>query len=121
MDGVLKARLPEGSTLATISDRLRRPEEFVRSTFGNMAGYYRDCQVRLDLCSNPSAPDYLIEMLIDDEDDRIPQSIAVFSGRSHKGQLYQDDQRPRLWSSGAMTWKEVQTLLGRLRGIPERS
>ncbi|MGR9415880.1 hypothetical protein [Rhizobium leguminosarum] len=88
---------------------------------GNMTGCHKECQVRIALDSSPRFPDYLVEMLFYDDDNGeevvYAQSLAVFSGRTHKGDLVDDRNISRLWSSQAMTYLEVQTLLGELRGL----
>ncbi|MCV3737922.1 hypothetical protein OCK02_17100 [Rhizobium sp. TRM96647] len=107
--------------LETIAGSLRDAVEFVRSVFANMAGYSKDCQVRIALDSNPRCPDYLIEMLFHDEEGGHAivhaQAIAVFSGKNHVGALADDANIRRTWSSSAMTYSNVQQLLGRLRGV----
>jgi hypothetical protein len=117
----MKQRLARDATLRTALPLLRVPEEYVRNVFSNMAGMFRDCQVRLFVDSNPAWPDYVIEMLFDDvvdgEEVEVSQSLAVFNGRSHQGDLTKSDDYKRLWSTAAMNWAEVQTLLGELRGI----
>lgn len=112
--------LPPDATLATCVHGLKKPEEFVRKVFGNMAGYYRDCQVRLAADSNARAPDYVIEWRVFDEGTGTEvvheQSVAVFSGRSHAGEVATGENLMRPWCLEAMTWREVQSLLGKLRG-----
>ena len=116
-----KNHLPIGSTLASAAENCRKPTEFVRSVFANMAGYHKDSQVRLALDSNPRFPDYLIEMLFSDEEEGESvlhaQSIAVFSGKDHVGALTDEINIRRPWSSEAMSYTDVRQLLGRLRGI----
>jgi hypothetical protein len=98
---------------------LKHPEEFVRNVLKNMEGYFRECQVRLARDSTPSRPDYLVEMLFYDEEDdidvTIPQSIAVFVGRNHSGDLIDAMNSSRVWSTQAMKFEEVQMLLGDIR------
>lgn len=78
-----------------------------------------DCQVRLAVDRKTKRPDYLVEMLIFDEVTGLEiihiQSLAVVSGRSHEGELVNSANIRRSWSAEAMTFKEVQTLLGELR------
>lgn len=117
----MKRLLPRDSTVRSMKTEFRDSEEYVRSLLGNMGGCYKDCQVRLALDSSPRFPDYKVEMLFyDDEDDEEivhAQSLAVFSGRTHKGQLVDHINIARPWSSDAMTYLEVQTLLGEIRGL----
>lgn len=106
-------------TINDVVASLKDPVEYVRRVFDNMRGYHRDCQVRLALDRKSNPPDYIIDMLIYDEIDGqeaiIPQSIAVFSGRTHNCEEDPEKNMNRLWSETAMTWIEVQALLGKLR------
>lgn len=117
----MKGLLPSDCTFRSISGELKGATEFVRSAFHNMTGCNQDCQVRIALDSNVRFPDYRLEMLIEDEEGGETivhaQPIAVFSGRNHKGTLSDADNLSRPWSSAAMTYAEVQRLLGELRGI----
>lgn len=103
------------STLRTISQHLTDSHEFVRKVLGNMTGLSRNCAVRLLCNSDPARPDYLIEMLIYDEEEgevvTHHQPLAVISGKTHR--QISDDWR-RLYSSSEMTFAEVQELLGDL-------
>lgn len=116
-----KRLLPADCRLASAVENLRNPTEFVRAVLANMAGYHKDCQLRIALDSNPRCPDYLIEMLFDDEEDGEvvvhSQSIATFSGKDHVGTLTDGPRLRRPWSSHAMSYSEVQQLLGHLRGM----
>ena len=86
-----------------------------------MTGYYRDCQVRLAVETKGKFPDYLIQMLIFDEETGTEviheQSICVCSGRRHDAEVAGADNLMRLWSSAAMRYEDVQQLLGELRGL----
>ncbi|MBX5175329.1 hypothetical protein HJB77_03335 [Rhizobium lentis] len=117
----MKPLLSSDSTIRSVKTELKDAMEYVRSAFGNMAGYHKDCQIRLALDSSPRFPDYLVEMLFyDDEDGQEivrAQTMAVFSGRTHKGELLDDKNISRPWSSQAMSYLEVRTLVGELRGI----
>ena len=117
----VKRLLPRDSTVRSMKTEFKDAKEYVRSLFGNMGGCFKDCQVRLALDSSPRFPDYQVEMLFYDDEggEEIvhAQSLAVFSGRTHKGQLVDHINIARPWSSDAMTYLEVQTLLGELRGL----
>ncbi len=117
----MKQLLPSDCDFRSISDELKNPTEFVRAALGNMAGCSQECQVRIALDSNVRFPDYRLEMLFEDGDGGETiihaQSIAVFSGRKHEGTLSDASNLSRPWSSAAMTYAQIQQLLGELRGI----
>ncbi len=117
----MKGQLPSDCTFRSISGELKDATEFVRSAFHNMTGCNQDCQVRIALDSNMRFPDYRLEMLFEDEEDGETiihaQPIAVFSGRNHKGTLSDAGNLSRPWSSAVMSYKQVQRMLGELRGI----
>lgn len=100
---------------------LADPTEFVRRVLDNMTGYHQECQVRLVIDSAPARPDYGVEMLFEDEVDGervdIPQPMTVVPGRTHAAVLAIDVPESGHWSSEAMTFAEVQQLLGELRGF----
>jgi hypothetical protein len=81
-----------------------------------MTGLYRDCAVRLLCNGDPMRPDYLIEMLIyDDDDGEVAirhQSLSAISGKTHREI---SGWQKRHWCNASMTFSEVQELLGELR------
>lgn len=113
--------MPQTVTVRDVAQTVADPAEYVRRVFDNMRGYHRDCQVRLAVDRQVKQPDYLVELLIYDEEDGIevavPQAMAVFSGRTHTGEDAWGQNKVRTWSTEAMNWSEVQVLLGELRGI----
>lgn len=119
----MKVRLPVDATLRSIVGDLNDPKEFVRALFANMRGGQSDMGMRIALDSNPSRPDYCIEIYFEERNSAgewevVGSSIvAEFSGRSHRELPYREDIPSRVWSHEAMTWADVQTLLGELRGI----
>ncbi|RVQ04150.1 hypothetical protein [Sinorhizobium meliloti] len=119
----MKPPLPADCTLWSLRGSLKDPKEFVRQVLGNMTGHQRDCQVRLALDSKPSGPDYRIEFFIYDtiegEQVAFPQTAAIFKGRAHTETLYDGTELDRPWSAEAMTFQEVQHLLGQLRSSKE--
>jgi len=110
----------QDTTLRTIVETLPDAQEFVRRVLGNMTGCSGDCQVRFAVDRKTRRPDYLVEMLIFDEVTGLEiihiQSLAVVSGRTHEGDLVDATNIRRAWSTEAMTFKQVQLLLGELRG-----
>lgn len=117
----MKRLLPSDCTARSMKMDFKNPEEYVRALFGNMTGYDKECQVRLALDSSPRFPDYQVEMLFYDDENGEEivhaQSSAVFSGRTHKGELVDHANTFRPWSSQVMSYLEVRTLLGELRGL----
>lgn len=93
----MKTAIPADATLRTLAETLARPVEFVRSVLENMTGYYQDCQVRVACNSDP-----------------------VFQGKTQKGTCSMDDRAERVWSDSAMSFREVQKLLGDLRGVDSK-
>lgn len=117
----MKTAIPADATLRTLAGTLVRSVDFVRSVLENMTGYYQDCQVRAACNSDPRRPDYLLEMLFFDQEDGAEvvhrQSVTVFQGKTQKGACSMDDRAERVWSDSAMSFREVQQLLGDLRGV----
>ncbi|MGO7531701.1 hypothetical protein [Rhizobium leguminosarum] len=114
----MKKLLPQDSTLRTLNDVIRSPENFARDVLGNMVGFQRDCQVRLALNSAAKAPDYAVEFLIyddiDGEEVAFPQTAGVYLGRGHRAVTYDGTVLDRPWSQTAMKYTEVQQLIGEL-------
>lgn len=119
----MKIRLPADATLGSIVGKLKDPEEFVRAVFANMRGGRSDMSMRVALDSNPARPDYCIEMYFEERNSAGEwkvigcSTIAELSGRTHRELPYIENGPARLWSNAAMSWQEVQALLGELRGI----
>jgi hypothetical protein len=103
----------------TLSD----PEDFVRGILENFIneGFNRDeAVVRIGISGTGAAPHYCIEhgsktvALLPGLSPEGYRQRAVFHGRSHNPIL--DDQSKGIsWSSAAMTFAEVQDILGSLR------
>jgi hypothetical protein len=104
---------------------LSNPEDFVRGILGNFIneGFNQDeAVVRIGISGTGAAPHYCIEHGSETfaplpglslEVNRYGRR-AVFHGRSHNPIL--DDQYKGIsWSSAAMTFAEVQAILGSLR------
>lgn len=119
----MKVPLPTDATLRSIASGLKHPEEFVRAVFANMRGGRDDMGMRIALDSNPAAPDYCIEMYFEErtvtgEWEVVgSQFLAAFVGRNHREVPLTDDESARPWSNAAMSWENVQALLGELRGV----
>jgi hypothetical protein len=106
--------------LHTLSD----PEDFVRGILGNFIteGFNRDeAVVRIGISGTGAAPHYCIEQ--GSKTSALPSSglevtgygrRAVFHGRSHKP-ILDDDPKGISWSSAAMTFADVQAILGSFR------
>lgn len=114
-----KPHLPQTATLATVVDGLAEPEEYVRRIFSQMGKRREDIQVRVSIASDTEAPDYIFDECMGepaDPDDRgHPVPMAAFSGRTHRPLSCAKTDRPLNWSTSAMSWQQVQDLLGRLR------
>lgn len=103
---------------------LSNPEDFVRGILGNFLNEKFDRNegvIRIGVSGTGVAPHYCIEQ--GSSTSTVPSlgleinryaRRAVFHGRSHKPIL--DDQFKGIsWSSSAMTFAEVQAILGSLR------
>jgi hypothetical protein len=109
------ARIPD--VLHTLSN----PEDFVRGIVGNFIneGFDRDeAVIRIGISGTGAAPHYCLEQ--GSKTSAVPNvgtghsRRAVFHGRSHKP-ILDDDPKGIRWSSAAMTFLEVQAILGSLR------
>jgi hypothetical protein len=82
--------------------------------------------MRVALDSNPAAPDYCIEMYFEErtvagEWEVVgSQFLAAFFGRNHREVTLTEEEHARPWSNASMSWENVQTLLGELRGISKQ-
>ena len=105
--------------LHTLSD----PEDYVRGIVGSFIseGFNRDeAVIRIGVSGTGVAPHYCIEQ--GSETSTILNSVRIegykkrtaFHGRSHKP-ILEDEFKGISWSSAAMTFAEVQNILGRLR------
>jgi hypothetical protein len=111
--------------IADVLHTLSNPEDFVRGILCNFIneGFNRDeAVVRIGVSGTGAAPHYCIEHGSETSAPFPGLSLeanrygrrAVFHGRSHNPIL--DDQFPGMsWSSAAMTFVEVQSILGSLR------
>ncbi|WP_376702526.1 hypothetical protein RQ479_21280 [Mesorhizobium sp. ISC25] len=85
-----------------------------------MTGYGKDIQIRVGVCGNPKFPNYVLEQLFFDNDEPehpgCPVTMAIYNGRTQKEFDYnQLGEYSESWSSAAMTFVEVQALIGELR------
>ncbi|MEI7803744.1 MAG: hypothetical protein WCI56_00300 [Hyphomicrobiales bacterium] len=105
--------------LPTLSD----PEEYVRGIVGSFIseGFSDDeAVIRIGVSGTGVAPHYCIEQ--GSTTSTIPnigkikayEHRAIFHGKSHRP-ILEDDSKGISWSSAAMSFAEVQAILGRLR------
>jgi len=115
-------KLPENATVASVIQTLDKPEDYVRGVLGNMLGHkkqYGDSQVRIGTTGRGIAPHYQVEPAVSIEDplagDAFFKEVA-FHGRSHEGLPWGVREiKDEHWSTAAMKYAEVLTLLGSLR------
>jgi hypothetical protein len=106
------------SEFCNICLRQPNPEEFVRAIFENMNRVACcDSVVRLILKSGSIAPDYLIEEVMDFETEQ-STVVDAFKGTTHKqiksfGEVEKMERQHRKIRA---SWKEVQAVLGQIRG-----
>lgn len=112
-------QMPSDATIATLVDRLSNPEEYVRRIFATM----RECrydQVRIGIYSNPAHPDYIFDEFFKDDDDPLPgQAVPMdaYNGRTHRQTSFNKFDNWKQWSRAGMSQKEIQQLLGNIRGF----
>jgi len=115
-------------TIRDIIGTLANAEEYVRQVLGNMAAFRKDAaepMIRIGVTGDGIVPYYRIEPFQSRETDHALQGLSeyiehmkVFNGRSHRKMEWTAfDIQGGNWSSGYMTFKEVQQLLGDLRGF----
>lgn len=113
-----KFPIPAGATITNILDRLRGPEEYVRGVFHNFHEARRELgrdeiEVFIGNSGEGKYPHYKIR------DTAVSPLMKTyrraFHGRTHKVLLESRDLDIN-WSERGMTYDEVRSLLGRLRG-----
>ena len=117
-------KLAANATIADIITKLDNPVEYVRSVLGNML----DCNkehgeafVRIGTTGRGIVPHYRVEPKLNidvfENDDLWAAHFVAFHGRNHKRLDWGlRELRVENWSRGNMSYKEVQNLLGTLRG-----
>ena len=127
------AKLVGDETIRDIADRLSQPESYVRGVFGNMAAYRKEVGaepiVKIGCTGEGFYPHYRIEpesrpdphAIIDFDMDGFLK-LATFNGRNHSAMDWTaKDIVGEHWSSGSMTYRDVQNLLGDIRGFARRA
>ncbi|MGO7837671.1 hypothetical protein ELG83_30240 (plasmid) [Rhizobium leguminosarum] len=111
--------LPNYSTLRSLANGIKDPEEFVRRVLANMQGLKRDCAIRVDIASQAKNPGYyLFDFIYDMEDGlEVQHEILMgrFDGKTHRSVEIDDLGSQVNSSTNSMHYREVQQLLGELR------
>ena len=122
--------LKPDAVISDIVETLTDAQEFVRGIVGSFIQHSFDKQqsvVRIGISGSGTVPNYSIE----EPCERIPlvyngeiiggTSVRrmVFKGQGHR-EILEDSARGESWSSAAMSFAEVQTLLGDLRQRKKR-
>jgi hypothetical protein len=118
--------IPKDAILSDITNSLDQPKEYVRHVFGNMVDFHKAhgaAVVRLGTTGRGVAPHYRVQKshgsgeILGHLDKTIePEYFTAFHGRSHKQLEWgARELRGEHWSTRAMTYEEVQFLLGELR------
>lgn len=98
--------------------------EYVRRIFEQM-GSSGDMQVRVSLYSETKFPDYILDELMEPELDPDgigqPWTLAAYSGTTHRPLTAETRYADSLWADATMSWREVQALLGKLRGFQPKN
>ena len=117
-----KPSLPADATIASALEGLAEPEEYVREVFGKMGKRGEGMQVRISIKSDPEAPDYRVDQQVEeplDPNDPADLGRAVpidaYKGSTHRQLSFAKFDDAASWSTEAMSWAQVQALLGRLR------
>lgn len=119
-------KLNGNETIRDVVSSLAKPEPYVRGVLGNMSDFRRrgiDPIVKIGTTGQGIYPHYRIEPANGDGSDigaeitAFLETMIAFGGRNHKPMEWTAfDVRGEHWSEESMTYDEVQTLLGSLRG-----
>lgn len=122
-------KLSGDETIRDIIGSLAKPENYVRGVLSNMAEFRRrDIEpiVRIGTTGQGIYPHYCLEPAdrhdADPNDqlkalDQYCETLTAFNGRNHKPMEWSFMEiRGEHWSNGFMSFDEVQSLLGELRG-----
>jgi hypothetical protein len=116
--------IPITSTISSIHAEIDESEEYIRRILERLTewkGDFDGVQVKVGIRSGPSSPDYLIEGLMQVEDDWWTViAYEAYSGKTHKPLTLEKAGDWRNWSYEAMDAKAVMTLLGELRGFQRK-
>jgi hypothetical protein len=115
---VMGDRIEPEATIASIQHLLADQEKFVRTVLGSMAKCRREhgnAFVRIGITGEGKVPYY---KLIWDDGVGVEQLYGSFGGSvmDEKYKVHVDT-----WSTTRMSYKEVETLLGSIRGYSPRS
>ena len=110
---ILAEQLPQYSTLSSIVDQLADPVTFVRAIFRSMN---KEQRLRINLGTGATRPNYLFEEVMEPyaKGGGHEVEMEAFSGRTHKRLSLGAYESSGNWSAAAMTWQEVQALMGKL-------
>ena len=121
-------KISNDATLSDIVSSLDNAKEYVRRVFGRMVEYRKDhgsAVLRLGTTGRGIAPHYRVQKehsktgeflgyILEDQ----PGYFTAFHGRSHKKLEWgAQELHTEHWSTRAMTFDEVQSLLGTLRQV----
>lgn len=118
--------LPDGITLADLVCTLDNAENYLRMAFGNMHEVRKEhgeVVLRVGRSGTGQKPHYLIDVAslkrVLGEEKVSFLSVASFRGDNHKPYTPEGEEadilRDESWSTGAMTYEEIRTLLGQIR------
>jgi hypothetical protein len=105
------------STLEDVESTLLDAEKLVANVLWTMGACRKEngnALVRIGITGEGKAPFHKVTFL---SDDGVEQLYGSYFGRN-KDETYQVHERT--WSSRAMTYEEVQTQLGRIRGFVKK-
>jgi hypothetical protein len=113
----VRISIPNDSTLADVARGLKNPIEYVRNVLAALVQHKRegtaDPLIRLSLQSDPSAPNYRIEEIMDAETGQ-SMVLTSYSGKTHR-QLSSDKLDAGYWSETSSDFSQLQELIGMLQ------
>ena len=118
--------IPPDSTIASVhkAGLLEDPEGYVRGVLENMGPCRRRhgaAYARIGVEGDGKAPNYQIEH---EQHAGVPPPASIFGafrGRGHKPLVENEALQRHTWSTDAMPFDQVQSLLGEIRNFPKRS
>jgi hypothetical protein len=123
-------KVANDATIVDIVTSLKNPAGYVRGVLANMADYRKEqgtAVVRIGTTGQGVVPHYRIQRehstvgeLVGFDDEA--GYFMAFHGSNHERLEWGSAQlRGEHWSTRALTFEEVQALLGKLRGFTERT
>lgn len=107
--------LAEDAVLSDAVPLFKQPEEDVRrilEALGKLREGTRDVVVRIGVTATGKPPNYRIDLA--------DTPLGAFDGATHRAFTGAKRIETEAWSTASMTYLEVRTMLGRLRGFVKK-